>query len=50
MAANLDAFIAARRALPFLYFEHDCGHIAADWVLEKTGIDVCVISTYTYTP
>ena len=39
MAADLDAFIAARRALPFVYFEQDCGHIAADWVLEKTGID-----------
>lgn len=39
MAANLDAFIAARRALPFAYFSQDCGHIAADWVLEKTGAD-----------
>jgi len=39
MAADLDAFIAARRARPFVYFEQDCGHIAADWVLEKTGID-----------
>ena len=39
MAANLDAFIAARRALPFIYFEQDCAHIAADWVLEKTGAD-----------
>jgi hypothetical protein len=39
MAANLDAFIAARRALPFVYFEQDCAHIAADWVLEKTGTD-----------
>lgn len=39
MAGNLDAFIAARRALPFVYFEQDCGHIAADWVLEKTGTD-----------
>lgn len=39
MAADLDAFIAARRALPFVYFEQDCAHIAADWVLEKTGAD-----------
>jgi hypothetical protein len=39
VAANLDAFIAARRALPFVYFEQDCAHIAADWVLAKTGTD-----------
>lgn len=39
MPANLDAFIEARRGLPFVYFEQDCAHIAADWVLEKTGRD-----------
>ena len=39
MADTLDAFIAARRALPFAYFEQDCAHIAADWVLEKTRTD-----------
>lgn len=39
MAVDLDAFIAARRALPFAYFKQDCAHIAADWVLEKTGAD-----------
>lgn len=39
MTANLDAFIDARRAAPFAYFEQDCAHIAADWVLAKTGSD-----------
>jgi len=39
MKANLDAFIAARRGEAFEYFRHDCVHIAADWVLEKTGKD-----------
>lgn len=39
MAADLDAFIAARRTRAFAYFEHDCAHIAADWVREKTGSD-----------
>ena len=39
MAANLDTFIDGRRAAPFAYFEQDCAHIAADWVLAKTGAD-----------
>lgn len=39
MKADLDAFIAARRSTAFEYFRHDCVHIAADWVLEKTGKD-----------
>lgn len=39
MKADLDAFIAARRNESFEYFRHDCVHIAADWVLEKTGDD-----------
>ncbi len=37
--ADLDAFIDARRSADFEYFHHDCVHIAADWVLEKTGRD-----------
>lgn len=40
MKPNLDAFIDARRSRSFEYFEHDCVHIAADWVLEVTGRDV----------
>lgn len=39
MAADLDAFIDARRTVPFAYFEQDCARIAADWVLAKTGRD-----------
>lgn len=37
---NLDAFIDARRSVPFEYFTHDCVHIAADWILECSGRDV----------
>lgn len=40
MPANLDSFINERRTRPFVYFEHDCVHIAADWLLESTGKDV----------
>ncbi|CAN5439712.1 hypothetical protein BH10PSE18_BH10PSE18_19120 [soil metagenome] len=36
---SLDAFVAARRNVPFEYFRHDCVLIAADWVLAKTGRD-----------
>jgi len=36
---TLDQFIDARRVVPFAYFHHDCAHIAADWVLQKTGRD-----------
>jgi hypothetical protein len=39
MASTLDTFLAERRGLPFAYFQQDCAHIAADWVLEKTGRD-----------
>lgn len=39
MAAALDAFLAARGARAFEYFAHDCAHLAADWVLAKTGAD-----------
>jgi hypothetical protein len=39
---NLDAFIDARRTVPFEYFAHDCAHIAAEWVQECTGRDVLV--------
>lgn len=39
MRTSLDQFIASRRALPFAYLQHDCAHIAADWVLAKTGSD-----------
>lgn len=35
----LDAFIEARRDRPFEYFSHDCAHLAADWVLDRTGSD-----------
>jgi len=37
--AHLDDFLSARRDRPFEYFAHDCVHLAADWVLEKTGSD-----------
>lgn len=37
---DLDTFIHQRRATPFAYFEHDCAHVAADWVREVTGQDV----------
>lgn len=40
MKPDLDAFIDARRMVPFAYFSHDCAHIAADWVRENTGRDV----------
>lgn len=40
MKPNLDAFIDSRRCRSFEYFEHDCAHIAADWVRERTGRDV----------
>jgi hypothetical protein len=36
---DLDAFIDARRAQSFEYFSRDCAHLAADWVLTKTGKD-----------
>ncbi len=36
---HLDEFLSARRDRPFEYFAHDCVHLAADWVLEKTGSD-----------
>jgi hypothetical protein len=36
---NLDDFIVARRSAPFEYFRHDCVHIAADWVIARTGKD-----------
>lgn len=36
---DLDTFINQRRATPFAYFEHDCAHVAADWVRERTGVD-----------
>lgn len=39
MKADLDSFIQARRSEQFEYFSHDCVHIAADWVIEKTGKD-----------
>ena len=39
MAADLDAFINARRDTAFAYFKQDCARIAGDWVLEKTGTD-----------
>lgn len=39
MRPDLDAFIDARRSVPFAYFEHDCATIAADWVREATGRD-----------
>lgn len=35
----LDAFIHARRRRPFEYFGHDCAHLAAAWVRERTGAD-----------
>lgn len=37
--ADLDAFIDSRRTVPFAYFQHDCAHVAADWVREVTGVD-----------
>ncbi|BEP45852.1 hypothetical protein GmRootV15_64410 [Variovorax sp. V15] len=39
MTKNLDDFIAARRDVPFEYFRHDCAHIAADWIIARTGKD-----------
>lgn len=39
MMADLDAFIDARRSTAFAYFNHDCAHVAADWVREATGVD-----------
>jgi hypothetical protein len=39
MNADLDAFIEARRALRFAYFENDCATFAADWVREVRGTD-----------
>lgn len=36
---ELDAFVNARRAVPFEYFQHDCAHVAADWVKLRTGHD-----------
>lgn len=39
MKPDLDSFVADRRERPFEYFEHDCVHIAADWMLAKTGKD-----------
>lgn len=39
MTKNLDDFIAARRSAPFEYFRHDCVHIAADWIIARTGKD-----------
>lgn len=39
MTKNLDDFITARRSAPFEYFRHDCVHIAADWIIARTGKD-----------
>lgn len=36
---ELDDFVNARRAVPFEYFQHDCAHVAADWVKARTGHD-----------
>ena len=36
---DLDAFIDARRTQTFEYFSRDCAHVAADWVLTRTGTD-----------
>ncbi len=36
---ELDDFVNARRAVPFEYFQHDCAHVAADWVKLRTGHD-----------
>lgn len=36
---RLDAFIEARRNRPFAWGAHDCVLMAADWVLEATGVD-----------
>jgi len=35
----LDAFVAARRDLPFAWGAQDCCTFAADWVLAATGVD-----------
>lgn len=39
MSIDLDAFIDARRHTGFVYFQHDCATIAADWVRERRGTD-----------
>lgn len=39
MATDLDTFIAERRGTAFEYFQHDCAHVAADWVQARTGKD-----------
>lgn len=39
MTPDLDAFIDARRSVGFVYFEHDCTTIAADWVQAVQGTD-----------
>lgn len=39
MKPNLDAFIEARRSAGFVYFQHDCATIAADWIQEVRGAD-----------
>ncbi len=36
---GLDAFIDARRDVPFAWGSQDCATVAADWVLERTGRD-----------
>lgn len=36
---RLNAFIDARRDRPFAWGTHDCVLMAADWVLEATGVD-----------
>lgn len=36
---RLSAFIDAHRRVAFRYGSHDCALVAADWVLEATGVD-----------
>lgn len=36
---GLDAFIDARRGTAFAWGSHDCATLAADWALQRTGVD-----------
>lgn len=36
---RLQAFVRARRRMPFAWGSNDCSTLAADWVLEATGTD-----------
>lgn len=37
---RLDAYIEARRNLPFAWGKQDCALFAVDWVREATGVDL----------